>query len=1202
MDFETPASSIPSEINSLLDRFDAEWRSGNSPSLREYLNFANPSNRIQLLEQLLRIEIEYRFQAGESVSPESYREIGDDAVQWAGKVIEKEKSASATEPVSLQEFAPDSFDLSGGETVPPKSGRSPSNATPKNLQSPAGSTPNSIGPYKLVNKIGEGGMGSVWLAEQQEPVYRQVAVKLIQAGSVAKYELQQFIARFEAERQALAMMNHTNIAKVLDAGTTETGEPYFVMEYIRGTSLTKHCDRKKLGLKERLSIFSDVCRAVHHAHQKGIIHRDLKPDNIVVTEVDDQPVPKVIDFGLAKTLHSHSKLTDKSIHSVAGAPVGTWQYMSPEQAGVDGIDIDTRTDIYSLGAILYELLTGSPPIEKKTLENKLWLQRAEIIREKEPPRPSDRLSNSRLRKQAISEVRSVVPAKLHSALKGELDWIVLRAIEKDRSRRYDSAMELSKDVRRYINGAPVEARPPSVTYRLGKFVRKNRRLVASLSAIGSVLLVSGILFLTQQRRIVLSEIDKAQFASEQLETADASELGSILADLSINDTAIRKATRDKFHQQLSDPSATPRSQRRLALAMLSWDGENEASIDKPTVLELVKGAEPAELIQFCQVLNPKMDGLTNDLWDWASSRNESESACAISLLAHLEPESENWSSLDLPDISRFLVKQPIAELSNWARLLKPKRELVNPLVERQYHTTRTINDDRSRFAAAFLAVMNSDNPQYIVGELFAIADAKQLEQLIKSLSNEPEKNLALVTSRYEESASANESANLIVATIGLQGLTQKLATSSAVLDNQINQGWQSNLCRQNDKGEYDYSVQTEVIERLAHSATPPSVLKSILMRLEDAKTHSDVEALATILLALGQYNESQLSSPDRDEMRQTVLKIFKNHDEARIHASARWLLNSWGGQAVTHAAELELRREWPEKGKNWHVDLLGNTFVIFETGSDFNKYYGAKASRVARHRFGICMTEVTIGQFKGLEETYNDIVDSLRRELLDSHEEDENGLPMVKAQYRQMAKFCQYLTDEHNKAANVKIPLQRVFFTNSTFENELGEHVKEKEYPGFEDFQFDLRESGFEEERTGYRLPTDGEWKFANKANTSTTRSFGNSDTRLEHYAWYSTNSNNTLHTVARKKPEVSGLFDMYGNVSEICLNQNLEPDEKKDKYTLTGLWQLLGGYYNSKPEEVMANPERELRKAVTPVRSGASFGFRLARTYPSDK
>jgi WD40 repeat protein/serine/threonine protein kinase len=362
---------------------------------------------------------------------------------------------------------------------------------PENLPAttdlPACERPGTIlGPYKLLEQIGEGGMGTVWMAEQTEPMRRRVAVKVVKEGMDSR----QVLARFDAERQALALMEHPNIARVLDAGRTASGRPYFVMELVKGQPITKYCDDKRFGVRERLELFGDVCRAVQHAHQKGIIHRDLKPSNVLVAPYDGKPVIKVIDFGVAKA--TGQRLTDYTLFTGFGALVGTPEYMSPEQAEANNQDIDTRSDIYALGVLMDELLTGSTPLTRQRVKEAALLEVLRVIREEEPPRPSTRLSESKDSLPSISAQRQIEPAKLTRVVRGELDWIVMKALEKDRNRRYETANGFAQDVQRYLADEPVQACPPSAWYRIRKFVRRHRRPVLAAAVI-LLLLIGGII-------------------------------------------------------------------------------------------------------------------------------------------------------------------------------------------------------------------------------------------------------------------------------------------------------------------------------------------------------------------------------------------------------------------------------------------------------------------------------------------------------------------------------------------------------------------------------------------------------------------------------------------------------------------------------------------------------------------------------------
>jgi serine/threonine protein kinase len=572
-----------------------------------------------------------------------------------------------------------------------------------------------IGPYKLVERIGEGGFGVVYMAEQQHPIRRTVALKVLKPGM----DTRRVITRFEMERQALAVMEHANIARVFDGGETPGGRPYFVMELVKGVPITRYCDEHQLTPRERLELFVPVCQAIQHAHQKGIIHRDLKPSNVLTAAYDGRPVPKVIDFGVAKALGQ--PLTERTLATRFGDIVGTFEYMSPEQAEFNALDIDTRSDIFSLGVLLYELLTGTTPLTKERIEQAAMSEVLRLIREEEAPRPSTRLSDSKETLASISSRRKLEPARLTKELRGELDWIVMKCLDKDRSRRYETASSLAQDIERYLHDDPVEAGPPSAQYRLRKFLRRNRRPMIAATLVllallgGMIGTTIGFVRAKQQwtradaaetvaikqrdkaisaQNEAMSERDKAaELAETERQTREKAEkrlsqiqkgneiLGSIFKDLnpseeekegkplrSLLGERLEQAARQLEEDAVGDPMTVARMQETLGMSLIEL-GHSEAAVPvlakaRDTVAKHL-GPEDADTIEAIDLLGHAYR--QNGNWDLAVQLDQENLRIRTAMFGRSHPVTllsishlaESYQSLDKLDLAIPLLEEAL---------------------------------------------------------------------------------------------------------------------------------------------------------------------------------------------------------------------------------------------------------------------------------------------------------------------------------------------------------------------------------------------------------------------------------------------------------------------------------------------------------------------------------------------------------------
>ena len=549
------------EIDAVCDDFEEDWLPSNRPNFDSYLLRVAEPLRPRLLIQLVRVDLALRSQAKQTINKDDYQSLGPDAVSIAKQHIDLSSRNTHQSPFDNQD---------NGQ---------------RKIKKP------SVRGFQFIELVSEGGMGSVWRARQIEPVKRDVAVKFIKSG----IDSEQVVKRFRAEQQALAMMEHENIAKVLDAGTTHENSPYFVMEFVDGNSITEYCNHHQLTLEQRLELFVPVCEAVQHAHQKGVIHRDLKPSNVMVTLRDGKPQIKIIDFGLAKAIADHEALTSQSMQTQIGQILGTLQYMSPEQARAGNAEIDTRTDVYSLGVILYELLTDSTPLDVESLAGKDIFEISQRIQTQDPKAPSSRIREVSVDAlQSLSSERSINANRLFDAVRGEMDWIVLKAIDLDRERRYESPRSLSKDIQRFLDSEPIEAAPPSATYRLQKFIRRNKGLFISTCVVFAALTVGLVLmsigFVAASNRATQAKIanDSAQLRLQQLAKSNDI-LASVFNDLNVRevdagDVHLRAALIENLRavadeikaDAIGDPLTTARMQHQVGRAFLAFDFPEDA--------------------------------------------------------------------------------------------------------------------------------------------------------------------------------------------------------------------------------------------------------------------------------------------------------------------------------------------------------------------------------------------------------------------------------------------------------------------------------------------------------------------------------------------------------------------------------------------------------------------------------------------------
>jgi serine/threonine protein kinase/formylglycine-generating enzyme required for sulfatase activity len=1067
-----------------------------------------------------------------------------------------------------------------------------------------------VGPYKLLQFLGEGGMGTVFLAEQTEPVRRKVALKIIKPG----LDSSQVLARFEAERQALALMDHPNIAKVFDAGTTTPGEgrPYFVMELVKGVPITEFCNTNKLTTRQRLELFIPVCLAIQHAHMKGIIHRDVKPSNVLIALYDGKPVPKVIDFGVAKAMAE--PLTRRTLFTQLGQIVGTFEYMSPEQATLNQLDVDTRSDIYSLGVLLYELLTGSTPLGTDRLRSLALDQLLRAIREEEPLRPSARLSSSPAAQAMAAAYRGGDSRDLAGQLRGELDWIVMKCLEKERDRRFLTAGSLAQDIEHHLRDEPVSACPPSLGYRWRKSYRKHRAAITV--AAGFVLLLVGGIIATswqairateaeQQAVTALEETQKAEErlaqqrkANEASERAlkeqaelkrQATHAAGLVQSLLKAETAqvpaiigeladYRKWADSLLREENDKPAAFPRHKLHVSLALLPVDAGQAAYL-----YDRLLDAEPREVLVIRDALLPHKDALLDKLWavvEKPERGKESQRLQAAAALAKYAPESKKWTKANTLVVND-LVLENLVFLGQWLEAFRPvKRRLLAPLSD-IYRDPLPERSAERMLATSFLADY-ADQPE-VLADLLMDADVKQFAVLYPRFKQQAEPGLPELRAEIDRKPplDADDDAR--------EKLAKRQANAAVALlrMNQPEKAWPVL------KHGPDPRARSYLIDRLYPLGADAG---AIVKRLHE---EPDITIRRALILSLGAYSAKDFSPAERKAVMAKVQKTYGAEADAGLHAAAEWLLRSWGEDDWLR----KVNEEWTKDGQgrdkqidgikelvtkekekaapSWYVNCQGQTMVVIPGPAEFMMGAGPMEryrrgpepqhkKRIGR-TFAFAATAVTKEQFLRFLPNFT------QYEIKYC---PEPTCPIEAVTWYEAAAYCNWLSQQEGIE-----PEQWCYETNAK-----GQVTK-------------LREKYLS--LTGYRLPSEAEREYATRAGALTCRCFGETEELLPKYAWYSKNSKEQTWPVGSLKPNDFGLFDLHGNVWEWCQDSSQNypigtrdkaVDDIEDTLVIvpTKPRIMRGGSFPYQASDVRSAN----RFDAVPTRRLGNVGFRVARTF----
>ncbi len=1039
----------------------------------------------------------------------------------------------------------------------------------------------NIGRYKTIRVLGEGAFGYVFEAHDPQ-LDRKVAIKV--AKSINS---ENAIERFLREARSAAQLRHPNIIPVHEYGKVD-GKHIIVYEYIEGETLKSYIGRNQpLPLAETLRLVRLIAEGLDYAHSKGIIHRDMKPDNVMV---DSAGQPHIADFGCARSMEADVSLT------MDGSILGTPTYMSPEQASGRSNTADGRTDIWSLGVMLYEMVAGKKPFSGKLTDLLFW------IRNHDPP-----------------------PLRTHNdSAPVDIETICVKCLQRELPDRFATGQELADEIERFERGEPILSRPVTLMRRLTLW-RKRNPTVANLLATVAVTLIAGISvssFIALELGREKNERIRSQLIS--VSTAKATEVPTLLRSLDSSKSTVVPILRERLNDSGNDPSASRRI--RTALLFFETGTDAEARLSAELAPELLT-AEPDLLMVARDVIVDKDRKIADgQLWPvllnsdgLAAADQRLRAAC---LLSKLDLDSDKWSAI-ADDLSGILVNMNLLESSPWLPALKPVRDELRDSLQAAFAVTSEADRDRGDHAAALLAELFDDQPETLA-RLVESASPTQLTWLLAPLKVTPDVAKDQLTNRLTKLKQDAETEPTVIAKANLIIAMMQLGSSN----------YQNYL----DRSQH-VSVATEIIERLGPSSglNPRSVIE-LTNQLANWRT-ADSRPLASLILSMGQFNDAQIPQSRRKSLIPLLLNVFINHPDVEVHSSTRWLLQEWGATSQLVAAEQKLRASDPTPGHRWHVDLAGNTFAIFEPVDQFSmgiteaqrelaktqaSYTDGEQLHLRRipRRFGICIHEVTNAQFAEFEAH---MVDVWKQQLATLDSEDKTkakqlkawiadvprrqkkrsssspDAPVVEISWIRVLAYCRWLSDKHSTGFCLpSVSRLQQWYHDKTDVPLLQKHLR----------------------KPGYRLPTAAEWEYACKANTNTLRPHGSIPSRLEAYAWYGADRTFGPQRVGTLKPNGFGLFDMLGNASEWCLTWYREvlpdPSLAISRELVTSdnsdpIWPDIGeaqkGWQSDLREHRGASYQHnanDLRTSkrfhLRPYKGLNYLGFRLARTYETSE